>query len=129
MQRAVAALHSSSECSFSRVNQIAALGARLAEDIAKVRSGFSAGLLFAQVVDRARSELGRLGAQAGDGALEGVEGVPTVHLENLSKHYTMQVERDVHQSVTQGSGTAAAPAGESCVAPADGDLGDNVELF
>ncbi len=65
MQRAVLGLHTSSECSFSRVNQITALGARLAGEIGAVRNDFSAGLLFAQVADRARGELERLGAQAG----------------------------------------------------------------
>ena len=129
MQRAVLGLHSSSECSFSRVSQIAALGAQLAAEIGAVRNGFSAGLLFAQVADRARGELERLGAQAGGESLEGVEGAPTEQLESLAKRYTMQMERDVHEALTGGTAMAAKPSDMSGVALAEGDLGDNVELF
>ena len=129
MRHAVGELHSSSESSFSRVNQIAVLGARLAGDAGAVRGSFSAGTLFAQVVDRARSELQRIGEQAGGGRLEGVEGAPASQLENLAKQYTMQRERDVHESMAKGSAPAAAPAEAQGVALEDGDLGDNVELF
>ena len=129
MQRALVELHTSSECSFSRVNQIVALGARLADDICAVRNGFSAGLLFAQVVDRARSELALLGVQTAGETLEGVEGTPTPQLESLAKRYTMQMERDVHESLTGGAAMAAAPAEASGIVLAEGDLGDNVELF
>ena len=41
----------------------------------------------------------------------------------------MQMERDVHDSVTRGSAMAAAPDEEPALALHDGDLGDNVELF
>ena len=129
MRHAVEELHSSSESSFSRVNQIAALGARLAGDVSAVRGGFSAGALFTRVVDRARAELGRIGAQAGGGSREGVELAPARQLESLAKHYTMQRERDVHESVTRGSALAAAPIEASRPDLQDGDLGDNVELF
>ena len=129
MRRTVLELHSSSECSFSRVHQITALGARLAGDIAAVRSGFTAGPLFAQVVNRARGELERIGAQGGQGSFEGIEIAPTQRLESLAQHYTMQTERDVHESVARGSAIAAAPAEASRAALEDGDLGDNVELF
>jgi hypothetical protein len=129
MQRAVLGLHASSECSFSRVNQISALGSRLAEDIGAVRNGFSAGLLFAQVVDRARGELARLAAQAESEPLEGAGSASTDRLESLTKHYTMQTERDVHEALTGSAAMAAAPANVSEVAVAEGELGDNVELF
>jgi hypothetical protein len=111
------------------VNQISALGARLAGEIGAVRDGFSAGLLFAQVADRARGELERLSAQAGGEGVEGVEGAPTEQLESLTKRYTMQMERDVHASLTGGAALAATRSEISGVALAEGDLGDNVELF
>ena len=130
MRRAVAELHSSSESSFSRVNQIAALGARLAGDAAAVRDGLTADSLFAQVVSRARSELDRIGVQAG------AESAGTAHqLAHLAKRYTMQRERDIHESMTWGSplpavaSPAQAPPEVSPAALQDGDLGDNVELF
>ena len=131
MLHAVAELHSSSESSFSRVNQISALGARLAGDAAAVRGGLTAGPLFAQVVHRARRELQRIGAQAGGGSLAGAEAAPAHQLEGLVKHYTMQRERDVHESMTRGSAPKAAPAPAEVprVVFQDGDLGDNVELF
>jgi hypothetical protein len=130
MRNAVAELHSSSESSFSRVNQIAILGARLAADAAAVRAGLTAAPLFAQVVNRARVELDRIGAQAG-----GTEAASAHHLARLAKHYTMQRERDVHESMTGGSPLPAAPVPAALpveASPAalpDGDLGDNVELF
>ena len=131
MRRAVAELHSSSESSFSRVNQIAALGARLAGDAGAVRGGLTAGPLFAQVVNRARGELDRIAAQAGSGSLAGAGAAPAHQLEGLAKHYTMQREREVHESMTTGSAlpVAPAPAEAPRAALEDGDLGDNVELF
>jgi hypothetical protein len=130
MRHAVLELHSSSERSFSHVNQIAALGAHLAEDIGAVRGGFSAGRLFAEVVGRARGELERIGAQAGQEPLEGAADAPEVQLESLTRRYTMQTEREVHQSAAGGlASESAAPTAASSAALADGDLGDNVELF
>jgi methyl-accepting chemotaxis protein len=129
MRRAVGELHSLSESSFSRVNQIAALGARLARDAGAVRDNFSAGTLFAQVVDRARSELQAIGAQPAGGSSEAGEGVADSQLEHLASRYTMQRERDVHASMASGSALPEAPAEGREVALQDGDLGDNVELF
>jgi hypothetical protein len=131
MRHAVAELHSSSESAFSRVTQIAALGARLAGDAAAVRAGLTAGPLFAQVVNRAKGELDRIGAQARGGSPAGAEAAPALQLEGLTRHYTMQRERDVHESMTRGSALppALAPAEAPPVALQDGDLGDNVELF
>ena len=55
---------------------------------------------------------------------------PADQLQNLAKHYTMQMERDVHQSVERGeSVVTASDTGIPEAVPAAGDLGDNVELF
>lgn len=129
MRRSVVELHSSNESSFSRVHQISTLSSRLAGDFGTVRREFSAGRLFAEVVARARGELDRLAAQAGGGSTQGDEAASTGHLESLAGHYTMQMERDVHDSVTRGSVDVAVPAGEPAFALQDEDLGDNVELF
>ena len=139
MGTVVVELHSSSESAFSRVNQIAALGTQLAGDIEAVRGGFSAGELFAQIVAQARGDLETIAAQAGEGA----EAVSAEMLESHAKRYTMQMERDVHQAVAQGSTIDASAPAEALLATQpvaqadslptivskDGDLGDNVELF
>ena len=130
MRAAVLELHSSSESSFSRVAQIAALGSRLGEDVARLRSGFSAGRLFAEVVDRACGELERIGAHASPVPEEALEAAPAQGLEDFAKRYTMQMERDVHAGLASGSAVAlSASTDVSVVPPEDGDLGDNVELF
>jgi hypothetical protein len=61
MKRSIAELHAASESSFRGVEHIAALGARLAEEVNALRNGLGAGPIFAEVVDRALKELGRLG--------------------------------------------------------------------
>ncbi len=124
MRCSVVELHSSNESSFSRVHQISTLSSRLAADFGAVRR---AGTLFAQVVARARGELDRIGGQTGGRSPEGAEAASTQHLESLAEHYTMKMERDVHDSVTRGS--VAEPGEEPVLALQDGDLGDNVELF
>jgi methyl-accepting chemotaxis protein len=130
MKNTVVELHSSNETSIGRVNQIAALSAGLAQDIGAVRSGFSAGALVAEVVGRALGELERMGAQAGAAPLALLDPAQTDQLGRLAKQYTMQKERDVHESVMRGSAIAAAPPiAVSKVALEDGGLGDNVELF
>jgi methyl-accepting chemotaxis protein len=129
MRRTILELHSSSESSYSRVSQIAASGARLLRDIAAVRGGLSAGALVAGVVDRARAELERIGAQAGPASLEAAEVAPIEQLESLTRRYTMQMERDVHESVARGSAVPPTPTAAPEAALPDGDFGDNVELF
>jgi hypothetical protein len=129
MRRAVLELHSSSEWSFSRVSQIAALGARLVGDIGGFRGGLPVGPHFADVVARCRDELERIGAQDGQAHLEDVEVAPAQQLESLASRYTMQMERDVHESVARGSPITATHTATTGTALEDGDFGDNVELF
>ena len=129
IRRSVVELHSSNERSFSRVHQISTLGSRLAGDFGAVRRGFSADTLFARVVAHARGELDRIGAQTGGAPTAGGEPAATAYLESLAERYTMQMERDVHASVTRGSAMAEAANEEPLLALDDGDLGDNVELF
>jgi hypothetical protein len=119
---AIAELHGASESSFSRVNEIADLGAQLAAEIGPVREGFYAGRLFDQVVTRARAQLERLHAQVPQGVSKGTG------LDRLARQYSMQTERDVHESIVQGAEFAVLAVVPS-TAQADGDLGDNVELF
>ena len=124
-------LHSSSEMSFSRLNQIAALSQRLCDDIHAVRAGFSAGAAFAECVGRARAALAQVGEHA-RAIPDEPDAMPSAKqpFEDLAKHYTMQSERDVHESVLAGaaiSRPAETPA--PATVSGDPDLGDNVELF
>ena len=130
MRAALLELHSSSESSFSRVSRIAALSSRLAEDIAAVRSGFSAGQLLAEVVHRSLGELERIGAEGMPESLEAGEAAPTAGLEGFARHYTMQMEREVHERVAGGAAIRSPEPqpGDTAESPQDG-LGDNVELF
>ncbi len=125
MRRAVLELHSSAERSFSRVRQIAASSAGLADGVAALRGGFSAGRTVAATLTRARRELDRLAAEAGRPSSGGAATAPAPHLASLAKRYTMRAERDVHQSVAGGP----APALPAPASPGEGDFGANVELF
>jgi hypothetical protein len=135
MRLTIAELHSTSETSFSRVNQIAQLGKQLAVDIGALRESVSAGRLFAEVVERVRGELEAIGAEAGPISSEDSGGTAAQHLEHFAETYTMQSQRDVHESVIAGGAVpavappAAAPPAVAKVAPGDRDLGENVELF
>ena len=136
MRQAISDLHSASERSFSRVIEIADLNTRLRDDIRAVRDGLSVGPLFAEVVGRSLGELERIEAQAGSGPCEQLEpgGAqdPAVvqNIDRFARHYTMQAERDIHESVAQAALTAAAAPAESAAGLLnDNTLGDNVELF
>ena len=114
LRRAITEMHAASELSDSRVKQILEIRARLAGDIHALRSGFTAGELVAGVLQRACGELDRIAALLP----EDREGAPG--LDQVAGRYTMQAERDVHQTVLQG-----APAETAAEQP----LGDNVELW
>ncbi len=130
MRLTIGELHSSSESSISRVNEIAQLGKQLALDIGALRGGVSAGRLFAEIVDRVRSELEAIGAEAAPISSEDSGGAAAQHLERFAETYTMQSQRDVHESVIGGGAVpAVAPPAAAKVAPRGGDLGENVELF
>jgi hypothetical protein len=129
MRHTIMELHSSAECSFSRVTQIADSGSQLVRDIATVRGDFAAGRLFARVVAGARGELERIGAHDASESSTGADGVPAEQLESLTKRYTMQIEREVHETMARGSSPAAPVLVASGAAVEDTELGDNVELF
>lgn len=127
MRRALGELHSSSESSFGRVVHIAELGARLSQDIAAVRGGVTAGRMFADVVAHVQSELEGIGAQAVEDFEDRIAAKQ--QLEHFAMTYTMQSQRDVHESVVMGTSTPVTVAPTVQKATADEDLGDNVDLF
>ena len=129
MQSAILELHSSSERSFSRLNQIASLGARLAEDVDALRNGLTAGPLFEQVARRALEELERMGALAASQPSQARDGAPAPELASLAGQYTMERERDVHRAVAEGAAAPLAPAEVPQAVLDGGDFGENVELF
>lgn len=148
MRQALVELHSSSERSYSRVQEIVSAGARLAKDILAVRLGLTAGPLFVRVSAGARGEMERMLAQSAAPDAGSVDSAAATQLDGLASYYTMQIERDVHQAATGGAATGHAfpgndpPGDDICnndeplapvaayVAAYDGeDLGDNIELF
>ena len=129
MQRTILDLHTLGESSFSQVSHIAESGGLLVGEVNALRGGFTAGPLFARVVGRARAELDRIAALAGAQTLAAVEPSSLNQLDSLAQRYTMQVERDVHDSVARGAAIDAATAGLAEVTLKGGDFGDNVELF
>jgi hypothetical protein len=129
MQRTVLDLHSLGERSYSRVSQIAAAGAQLVAEIDALRGGFPAGPLFARVAEHARVELDRIAATAAAPARDHAGAAQSSEFESLAGRYTMQMERDVHASLTCTAAPAQAPAASAGTTLGDGDFGDNVELF
>jgi hypothetical protein len=128
MQLALAGLHASSDSSAARVDHVAKMGGQLAGEIATLRERLAAGRMFAEVIGRARTRLETMGAQAAAASSEDTTVAGLQQLEQLAKTYTMQRQREVHESVL---GNLATPLHrpEPKAAPRDGDLGDNVDLF
>lgn len=133
MQHALAGLHASSISSEGRVDHISQLSARLAEDIGALRARISAGRMFAEVVGRVRGEFEAAAAhEAGESSQDAA--IAKEQLEHLAKTYTMQSQRDVHQSVVGTAvGVGGTPVAATAAAPKAGsgepDFGDNVDLF
>jgi hypothetical protein len=131
MRATVRELHSSKELSQSRVNEIATLGARLAAEIGALRGSLSVRSMFAAAVERARQELEGIAEQARQLSPQDTGADHKRHLERFAQSYTMQRQREIHDSVVQGTALPLASAAPvpSQVTSGDGDLGDNVELF
>jgi len=124
LREVILELHSTSESSFSRLKEIGALSGRLRDGIQSVRTGFTAGAVFTETFEHVQAVLKEAGRQA--------ERSPSAEpgLDRFVESYTMQAERDVHESVASGASACALPVSESAIAAAEGeDIGDNVELF
>jgi hypothetical protein len=116
-------LRASSRAGCGRVNQIALASSQLCGEIAALREGFTAGMLFAAVVDRVCAELETIRGSADP------DPAHIEHLDSLAKHYTMQQEREVHNRLLNGSAPSdAAPEEEPMPEPAEDDM-ENVEIF
>jgi hypothetical protein len=130
MRDAILKLHAASERSVARVMQIAGMNASLRDDIRSVRESLSVGPLFAQVVAGALDDLHRMADEASRGASRNIDPASAQNLDRFAIRYTMQAEREVHESMTQSSATSNAASLEAPrIRLAESDLGDNVELF
>ncbi len=130
MRQAVLDLHSDSERSFGRMNDIALLNSRLRDAIQSLRDSLSVGPLFAQVVAQARAGLERIGAQAGAVSPENQGPAAAPDMAQFAARYTMQAERDVHESLTRAARAPdPVPVLAAAIATGAENLGDNVELF
>jgi hypothetical protein len=129
MRTAIAGLHASRERSSARIPQVIACAGRLREDLSATIAGFTAGVLFAEGVSRARTmidEIGRASGLSPDGK------TPERTLADFPVHYTMQSERDVHESImatSAGVPGAAARRPPEPKAEDEAELGENVEFF
>lgn len=127
MRGALAGLHSSSESSARRSAHAGELGRQLAQEIAALREGISAGPLFAEVAARAIQQMDSIAAEARPRAESSAD--TRERLAHFAKTYTMERQRDVHASVLGPT----APPSPSKPAPKPvstaSELGDNVELF
>jgi len=130
MRDAIRDLHTASESSFRGLKELSALGAGLSEDIAATQTGFTVGTLFAESASHVLGQLEHAMMECGGDSPRRIAGDTGTGLHDLTKHYTMQAEWEVHHGL--------APAAESATgatltpAPSDseiGEFGDNVELF
>ena len=126
MRSAVLRLHSASEAAFSRLTLVTTRSAQFGDAIQSARAGFTVGTLFGEVINRARRALEQAGRQTGLARGRDAPGTAEQILEDWATHYTMQAERDVHQSVAAGADNQAETQG---AVPDAEDLGQNVELF
>ncbi len=132
MRVAIAELHSN-ERSFAQIAQVIARGERLHEDLSATRRRFSVGVRFAEAIGRVQEMLGKIAAPnpfglSRDGAQTSDRG-----LANLVSHYTMQAERDVHESLTKrmiGPAQVTTRDEQSKLPPKKvNQLEENVEFF
>jgi uncharacterized phage infection (PIP) family protein YhgE len=115
MRAAIGEMQSAAEISYARISEISSLGTRLSDDIAGLRGSFARASAFSEAIERACTELDGIMA-----ALPAGEASGSQELADLAGRYTMQIERDIHQQVTQGV-AVAEPSGDS--------LGENVEMW
>jgi hypothetical protein len=128
MRLAAAELHSN-ERGFAQIAQIVARGDRLREDLNESRNNFSVGAVFAQAISHARGMLAEI---AGPTHLLEHEGLEA-SLVDFAKHYTVQAERDVHETLTRRitKPTQIAIPAKQEQKPPEGstELGGDVEFF
>jgi len=119
-------LHLSSARSLTCSQQISAAANTLCDDVQLAANGFTVGTLFCQTLDGCCGVLQRIAAEA-DTHPAGVAGV----LQHLTVRYTMQSEREVHESAMAQikPGTSSDEQYRLAVPVSPGDWGDSVELF
>lgn len=127
MRSTMEALKQTSEEGATKLVEIAASAAKLAEGIAAARDAFHAGELFAQTVPHCVTQLQQIASMAATCVHTTIETSSSAALETFARRYTMQSERDIHASATEPY-DAVTPL-PLLVAAGDADLGDNVELF
>ena len=133
MRLAVAELHSSSERSFAQITQIVVRGARLGDDLSATRTSFTVGSLFANAVSRAQQSLQQIAEKVPTDFAPNSRPTTASGLTEFAAHYTMQAERDVHDSLAQTSVAVEPVAVLTEVTPSppaySEELGENVEFF
>ncbi|MBI5639099.1 MAG: hypothetical protein HZA17_01610 [Nitrospirae bacterium] len=109
----------------------------LKEDIARIIDGISFDRIIRTGVGSIISKLESVKRKIGEGPeadLPATSGVTGINLHELAARYTMESEREIHESAVAGN-TAGAVSGKSgnrgdeSTSTAEDSMGDNVELF
>lgn len=121
---AVSELRDKNSQSRSALHSIALDGDALAQEIAALQEGLTADRMLAETssscLDSLESVAAELRSAAGDPDAEQHAAM----LHRALRTYTMQAEREVHESLAGGVAVVSAAASQSA-----NELGDNVELF
>ena len=129
MRDAILKLHSASEATFARLSAITALSTQLSDAIQSARDGFSAGSLFGEAINRACRSLEVAAGQAALGGSRDIRIAAEQRLDDCAIRYTMQAEREVHESVAKGTAVPSAPDADLPGLADAENLGENVEFF
>ena len=125
LSRVTAVLRGRADQAGKHAAELANSGRSFAESVAALAESVQVAELFREVSERCVEQLETAGRTASQAEVAGF-------LEDLRDSYTMETERETHNSVIQGSSSAArdsAPEAESPEPAAMAELGDNVELF
>ena len=121
----VADLQSSSRKSRDALASIVASGNRISGDFEAACQGFRVGPVFADSLHQTRTALARNSSRLADTSTPPAPDIAAKALSSLKTFYTMQSERDVHETYLRNNfaSLAAAPVDEAIEISADADDG------
>lgn len=121
LEQVIAAFHAADEENRRRLKEIDETGRSFSVELETLCAGIRADTLLADVIGRSCDRLDEIVAAAEPLAADDPDAEHAQAIQKLEEQYTMHVERAVHEQTTGTSQPVAAAA--------EGDLGENVELF